>query len=130
MDFIMNENGFQTSVEFGELHISSQDEYGFRPYVLLVSSVVGCSGSILKKILQKMRIPFKDIHVSVDVVRNQKEANRIEEMDIKFIIYGEDISPVKVEKALVLTTKYCSIIQSIKDSIKITERFEIISNQE
>ena len=126
----MNENGFQTSVEFGELHISGQDEHGFRPYVLLVSSVVGCSGGILRKILHKMRIPFNDIHVSVHVVRNKKEANRIEEINIKFIIYGEDISPVKVEKALVLTTKYCSIIQSIKDSIKITESFEIKSNGE
>lgn len=126
----MNENGFQTTVEFGDLKISGQEEHGFRPYVLLVSSVVGCSGSILRKILKKMRISFNDIRVSVQVVRNQEEANRIEEIDIKFIIYGEDISSMKVEKALELTNKYCSIIQSIKDSIKITETFEIKSNRE
>ncbi|MFS0753059.1 OsmC family protein [Oceanobacillus sp. 1P07AA] len=125
MKFSMNEYGFQTNLEFGELKVSSQEEYGFRPYQLLVSSVAVCSGSWLRRILTKMRIPFDDITISTTVDRNPEIANQIESIDLLFTISGKDISPSKVEKALAITRKNCAMIQSIEDSIKITESFEL-----
>ncbi len=121
----MNEYGFQTNLEFGELKVSSQEEYGFRPYQLLVSSVAVCSGSWLRRILTKMRIPFDDITISTIVDRNPEIANQSESIDLLFTISGKDISPSKVEKALAITRKNCAMIQSIEDSIKITESFEL-----
>jgi putative redox protein len=125
MKFYMNEHGFQTNVGFGELKVSSQEEYGFRPYQLLVSSVAVCSGGWLRSILKKMRIPFDDITISTTVGRNPEIANRIESIDLLFTISGKDISPKKVEKALAITRKNCAMIQSVQDSINITESFEI-----
>jgi putative redox protein len=125
MKFYMNEHGFQTNVGFGELKVSSQEEYGFRPYQLLVSSVAVCSGGWLRSILKKMRIPFDDITISTTVGRNPEVANRIESIDLLFTISGKDISPKKVEKALAITRKNCAMIQSVQDSINITESFEI-----
>ncbi|WP_018930911.1 MULTISPECIES: OsmC family protein [Gracilibacillus] len=125
MKFSMNEYGFQTNLEFGELKVSSQEEYGFRPYQLLVSSVAVCSGSWLRRILTKMRIPFDDITISTIVDRNPEIANQSESIDLLFTISGKDISPSKVEKALAITRKNCAMIQSIEDSIKITESFEL-----
>ncbi|MFD2681860.1 OsmC family protein [Bacillus seohaeanensis] len=125
MKFYMNEHGFQTNVGFGELKVSSQEEYGFRPYQLLVSSVAVCSGGWLRSILKKMRIPFDDITISTTVGRNPEIANRIESIDLLFTISGKDISPKKVEKALAITRKNCAMIQSVQDSIKITESFEL-----
>jgi putative redox protein len=125
MKFYMNEHGFQTNVGFGELKVSSQEEYGFRPYQLLVSSVAVCSGGWLRSILKKMRIPFDDITISTTVDRNPEIANRIESIDLLFTISGKDISPKKVEKALAITRKNCAMIQSVQDSINITESFEL-----
>lgn len=125
MKFSMNEQGFQTDLEFGELKVSSQEEYGFRPYQLMVSSIAVCSGSWLRRILTKMRIPFDDITISTTVDRNPEIANRIESIDLLYTISGKDISAKKVEKALAITRKNCAMIQSIEDSIKITESFEL-----
>ncbi|MGY0692763.1 OsmC family protein [Virgibacillus sp. FSP13] len=125
MKFTINANGFQTILEYGELRISSQENGGFRPYQLLVSSIAGCSGGVLRNILQKMRLPFNDIGISAQVKRNQEKANRIEEIHLIFTIYAENIAPNKIEKALELTRKNCAMIQSVKDSIKITEEFDL-----
>lgn len=121
----MNEQGFQTNLDFGELKVSSQEECGFQPYQLMVSSIAVCSGSWLRRILTKMRIPFEDITISTTVDRNPEIANRIESIDLLYTISSKDISAKKVEKALAITRKNCAMIQSIEDSIKITESFEL-----
>src|SRR5699024_4434803 len=74
--------GFQTKREFGDLQISSQNEHGYRPNELFVSSIVGCSGLTLQQILEKMRFSFTDIHATADIERNPDKANRIEKMQI------------------------------------------------
>ncbi|RKQ33556.1 OsmC family protein [Oceanobacillus halophilus] len=125
MEFIMNEEGFQSDFEFGTLKVSSNDQFGFRPYALLVSSVAVCSGGVLRKILEKKRISFDDIKISADVKRNPDIANRVEEIKLHFTIIGNDISEDKVEKAMNLTRKNCSMIQSVQDSIHVVETFEI-----
>jgi len=125
MEFKMNENGFESEFEFGKLTISSNDEHGFRPYSLMVSSIAGCSGGVLRKVLNKMRIDFKDINITADVKRNPDVADRIEEVHMHFTVFGENISEKKLEKALELTKKNCSMVQSVIDSINITETYEI-----
>lgn len=125
MEYKMTEHGFQTEFEYGTLDVSSEDEYGFRPYSLLVSSVAVCSGGVLRKVLEKMRMDVKDIKISADVTRNPDIANRVEAIKLHFLIYGNDLSEKKVEKAMELTKKNCSMVQSVKDSIEISETFEI-----
>lgn len=53
MKFSMNEHGFTGHLPFGELHVSTDEEYGFRPYQLLVSSLAICSAGIIRKVLEK-----------------------------------------------------------------------------
>ncbi|KAB2336179.1 OsmC family protein [Cytobacillus depressus] len=125
MIFNMTENGFVTECAYGELTVSGDDQYGFRPYQLLVSSIAVCSGGVLRKVLERMRISFQDIKVQAEVERNEKEANRIEKIHLHFVILGEDLNETKIEKALVVTRKNCAMVQSVKDSIEITESFEI-----
>ncbi len=125
MDFKMKENGFQTQFEYGTLDISGNEEYGFRPYQLLVSSVAVCSGGVLRKVLDKMRIDVQDITIRTQVVRNKNEADRIESIHMHFIIKGQELSSEKIEKALRVTEKNCSMVQSVKGSIDITDSFEL-----
>lgn len=125
MDFKMNEKGFETNVEYGTLQISGDAEYGFRPFQLLVSSVAVCSGGVLRKVLERMRLPYENIDVQAKVTRDEKEANRVSDIHLHFVIKGNELPHEKVEKALVVTRKNCSMVQSVKDSINITESFEI-----
>lgn len=125
MEFTMHENGFESEFDFGKLTISSNDEFGFRPYALLVSSIAGCSGGVLKKVLTKMRIEFNDIKIVADVKRNPDAADRVEEIKLHFTVFGNDLSEKKVQKALELSSKNCSMVQSVKDSINVIETFEI-----
>jgi putative redox protein len=127
MEFKMKEQGFTSQFEYGELHISGNEEHGFRPYQLLVSSVAVCSGGVLRKILQKKRIELDDMKVSAEVKRNEEGANEIQRIHLHFILFGQDLAHEKVEKALEVARKNCPIVQSVKDSIEITETFEIIS---
>ncbi|WP_209124867.1 OsmC family protein [Alkalihalobacillus sp. BA299] len=126
MEFILKENGFKTDFEYGTLHVSGNEEFGFRPYQLLVSSVAVCSGGVLRKVLEKKRIEYKDIKVSAKVTRNSEGAQEIQKIHMHFTIIGSNLSEEKIEKSLVVTRKNCSMVQSVKDSIEITESFEIV----
>ncbi len=125
MKFSMKEGGFFTEVEYGRLDISGDETYGFRPYQLLVSSIAVCSGGVLRKILEKMRIEVQDISISADITRNEEEANKVEKIDLLFTITGKGLQENKIEKAMELTRKNCSMVQSVIGSIEVNETFEI-----
>ncbi|WP_427126445.1 OsmC family protein [Priestia megaterium] len=126
MEFNMKEEaGFTTNFPYGELHIAGDEEYGFRPYQLMVSSIAVCSGGVLRKILEKKRIAFSDLRIQADVTRNDEKAGRIEKIHLHYIITGEDLPLDKIEKSVELARKNCSMLQSVVDSIEVTETFEI-----
>ncbi|WP_409253155.1 OsmC family protein [Bacillus sp. SCS-153A] len=127
MEFKMQEGGFVTDLSFGQLEVSGNEEYGFRPYQLMVSSIAVCSGGVLRKILEKQRVSFKDISIKADVSRNEEKANRIEKVALHFTITGDNLKEEKIEKAMELTRKNCSMVQSVIDSIEVEETFELRS---
>ncbi|WP_205689129.1 OsmC family protein [Bacillus sp. N1-1] len=128
MEFNMKkeETGFTADFEYGTLHISGDEQFGFRPYQLLVSSVAVCSGGVLRQILDKKRMKYDDIKINADVTRNTEEANRVEKIHLHFTLYG-DLDDQKVERALELTKKHCSMAQSVIGSIDLEESFEIVA---
>ena len=125
MEFNMKDVGFYTETSYGRLDVAGDEAYGFRPYQLLVASVAVCSGGVLRKILEKMRMTIKDIHISTDVVRNKDEADRVEVINVHFTIEGENLDEKKIHKAMDLTRKNCSMVQSVIGKIEINETFEI-----
>ena len=126
MKFEMTENGFETTTAFGQLTISGNEDYGFRPYQLLVSSVAVCSGGVLRNILEKMRMPAENVTIEVkEVSRNPEIANRVEKIHLHFIIEGQNIDESKMDKVFELTMKNCSMVQSVIDSIELVETYEI-----
>ncbi|MBO0589439.1 OsmC family protein [Sporosarcina sp. E16_8] len=126
MKFEMTENGFETTTAFGQLTISGNENYGFRPYQLLVSSVAVCSGGVLRNILEKMRMPADNVTIEViEVKRNAEIANRVEKIHLHFIIQGQNIDESKMDKVFELTKKNCSMAQSVIESIELVESYEI-----
>ncbi|WP_246943021.1 OsmC family protein [Bacillus pinisoli] len=126
MKFEMKEVGFKTNLEYGELHVAGNEEYGFRPYQLMVASIAVCSGGVLRTILSKKKIVIEDMSLSADVVRNEQEANRIEKIMIHYTIKGNNLDSTQIEKAIHLASKNCPMAQSVKGSIEIEETFELI----
>jgi putative redox protein len=127
MKFEMKEDvGFKVDLAYGELNVAGDEDYGFRPFQLMVSSIAVCSGGVLRKILQKQRIDITNMSIEADVERNEEEANRIEKIHIHFLISGKDLKEDKLRKAVELSSKNCPMVQSVKGSIEIEETFEII----
>jgi putative redox protein len=127
MEFKMKEEvGFYSELGFGRLDVAGDEEYGFRPYQLLVASVAVCSGGVLRKILKKMRLEFSDISIHTETQRNEEQADRIEKITVHFKISGKNLSEKKLEKAMELTRKNCSMVQSVVGSIEVHETFEIL----
>ncbi|MEC5424166.1 OsmC family protein [Virgibacillus sp. C22-A2] len=126
MDFLLKENGMRINFEFGELDISGNEDYGFRPFQLMVASIVGCSGSVFRKILEKQRTEIEDMKITAEVERNPEEANRIERISLKYTIKGYHLDPDKLYKNLEVARRNCSMIRSVEDSIKIEETIERI----
>ncbi len=127
MEFKMKQElGFTTELSFGELHVAGDEAHGFRPFQLMVSSIAVCSGGVLRTILTKKRIEIEDMTIKADVTRNEAEANRIEKIHLHYMIKGENLQEDKIEKSIELARKNCSMLQSVVNSIEVTESFELV----
>lgn len=127
MNFNMTEHGFDTTTEFGKLHISSDETQGFRPYQLMVASLAACSGGVMRKVLEKMRTPADDIAIEViEVVRSQDDASKLEKIHFHFQIKGAKITDEKMPRILKLTNKNCSMYQSVIGCIDVVETYELV----
>ncbi|APC47236.1 OsmC family protein [Virgibacillus halodenitrificans] len=126
MKLVMKENGLRTELEYGVLDISGNEEYGFRPYQLMVASIAGCSGSVFRKILEKQRTEIDDMQITAEVERNPEEANRIEKITLNFKVQGKNLDPAKLQKNLEISRKNCSMVRSVEGSIQIEEKIETI----
>ena len=127
MEFKMKEEeGFITTTEFGELHVAGSEQYGYRPYQLMVASIAVCSGGVLRKILKKKRIDIEDMTITTNVERNEEKANRVEKIHIHYKIKGQNLNENKIHQSIVLANKNCPMAQSVVGSIEIEETFELL----
>ncbi|WP_062049351.1 OsmC family protein [Bacillus sp. JCM 19034] len=124
MEFKMKENGFQIDLEYGTLDVSGNEQYGYRPYQLLVSSIAVCSGGVFRKVLEKKRITYENITIEADVKRNEEGVNEVTDIALHFIIEGCPATEKQIEKSLEIARKNCPIVQSVQGSINVTESFE------
>src|SRR5699024_4222123 len=119
MTFDMQEKGMQTELTFGNLDVSSDENHGFRPFQLMVASIVGCSGSVFRKILQKQRMTINDLTITAEVERNPDASNRIERIIFLCTVLGHAVNADNLRKNLALARKHCAMIQSAQDSSHI-----------
>ncbi|MFD1360738.1 OsmC family protein [Lentibacillus salinarum] len=126
MHFYGKEEGIRIDLDYGQLDISGDEAFGFRPFQLMIASIAGCSASVFRKILKKQRIDIEDLQVTADVERNSDVANRIEKISLHFIIKGYHLDDDKLYKNLEVARKNCSMVRSVEDSITIEESLETI----
>lgn len=127
MDFQVKEQQIVGKLDYGSISISADSNIGFKPSELLVSSLVGCSGGVLRTILEKKRVSYQSITIDANVTR--KEVNKIsiiEKIDLTYSIFGRDLDEKSIKDSVKLVSKNCPINLSIKDCIKISESYRLI----
>lgn len=120
------DNAFETEFEYGKLTVSGDEEKGYRPFQLMVSSIAVCSASVLRKVLEKQKVEVEDIEVEADVTRDPDKANRISRIELHYKLKGSGLKESRVEKAVRLAAKNCPMAQTVADSVDLTETFEIL----
>lgn len=126
VEYGMFAEGFSTSTEFGELKVSGQEACGYRPYLLMVTAIVGCSGTGLRRELSARGVAFERIEVTADVERNPDAANRIEAVHLTFLVHGQEVSDESFERALVDMYSNSAMIQSVKECIRTTYKYKVV----
>ncbi|MCM3571250.1 OsmC family protein [Neobacillus mesonae] len=120
MKFIIDTEKINGELGYGELFVSPNEKYGYRPFELFVSSLAGCSGTLLRNILTKKRLSFQKIEMEADSVRNPEHANRIEKLTFTANVQSDEpVSPQQAEKIANLVVNNCGMIQSVIHSIEI-----------
>jgi len=102
-------------------------DMGFRPMEMLLLGVGGCTAFDVVSILKKSRQAITDCEVKIDSDRAEEIPKVFTRIHIHFIITGNSLDPVKVEKAVNLSAdKYCSASKMLETTAKITHDFEIV----
>lgn len=102
-----------------------------RPKELLLFALGGCTSSDVIPILKKKKVPLQGYEVRLTGNVREEHPQVFTDIHIEYLFYGEGISPTDVERAIELSiTKYCSVTAMLRDSVKITHSYRIISAKE
>ena len=81
-------------------------------------------------IIDKMRVDYDDITVQVKGERRDKHPKTYKDIEIKYIVYGNNPDESKIKKAIDLSIKkYCSVHAMLAGSVAISSSFEIIKRK-
>lgn len=101
---------------------------GFNPKALLLSGLAGCSGIDVVEILEKMRVPFRDLKIEVEADQTNEPPKVFKEVHINYIITTAEENRDKVKKAVDLSLdKYCGVSAMLKKNSNINYTITIKS---
>ncbi|MCP4231433.1 MAG: OsmC family protein [bacterium] len=99
---------------------------GVRPIELFLLGLGGCTGMDVISILQKKRVNLDDFEIEIEADRADEHPKVFTKIRLKYIVYGKDIKPKDVERAIELSEEnYCSAQAMLRPTVEITSSFEI-----
>jgi len=98
---------------------------GSRPMDVMLMALGGCTAIEVGHVLNKMRVPYADIKVEVTGERAETIPKVFTKIKVNYLIKGDSIPRVKVEKAIRLGESYCSAANMIKQSCPIEYEYEL-----
>jgi len=94
---------------------------------LLPMSLIGCASHDVVEILTKQRQDLHELKVSAESTQDDDPPWRFRKIRVLFQAIGKGLDPEKVRKAIQLSEeKYCSVYNTLKDAIEITNEVEVI----
>jgi putative redox protein len=119
----VGKNAAGGSVQVGSL----TDKPGVGPMQFLLVGLAGCTGSDIVSILLKKRVALKDIKIKIRAMRATDYPMVWKEIEVTYLIWGEDIKQKDVEQAIQLSEeKYCSVGIMLAKTAKITSTYKIL----
>lgn len=104
---------------------------GPTPLQLLLASLAACSGSTLALLLRRMQQPFVGLDVQARGVRQDEHPTVLTDIDLEFVITGDELDIAAVEQALKLAEhQLCPVWAMLKGGATITPSFRIIAPKE
>ncbi len=99
---------------------------GTRPKEFLLLALGGCTGSDVASILKKMREPVERFEVAIEGEMAETHPKIYTKLHVTYKVWGQGIREENLKRAIELSvTTYCAVTAMLKDSVKITESYEI-----
>lgn len=124
MSFSVNVNDHKIVLDADE-KVGGKDR-GPRPKALSLASLGGCTGMDVISILKKMRVFPSYFNIEVEANNTDEHPKYYDQINIKYIFKGKDLSKAKIEKAVNLSQdKYCGVSYMLGKAAKITHEIRI-----
>lgn len=100
---------------------------GPRPMELFIIGLMGCTAMDVISILTKMKKHVKSFKIEVDATKAETHPKVWTDINLKYILEGEDLDEKSVETAIELSqNKYCSAAATLRKSgAKVNYSYEI-----
>lgn len=99
---------------------------GPSPKKLLLASLAGCTGVDMVELLRKMRQSVTGISIEVEADQTEDPPKVYSEIRLVYHIYGQNLKPEKVEKAIALSQeKLCGVTAMLQKNSPVNYRYEI-----
>ncbi len=91
------------------------------PMLTLLLAAAACTGADVVAILEKMRVPPRELRIEASGARREQEPRRYTAIHLEYHVAGDGLDEVKARRAIDLSiTKYCSVVHSLAPDIRIT----------
>lgn len=125
MNFTANVNGHK--IEIDTTADRGGNNVGTRPKALMLASLAGCTGFDVVSILNKMRVHFSDLSISVEGHLTDTEPALYDEVVVKYSIKVDKEDKQKVEKAVKLSQdKYCGVSKMFESFAKVSSEIKYL----
>ncbi|MBO9367398.1 MAG: OsmC family protein [Chloroflexi bacterium] len=116
----------------GEVQMGTLDgKPGIGPMELALVALAGCTGMDIVSILQKKRLQLTDFRLRVRGVRAETYPQVYTEIEVEYLLWGENLTPKDVEQAIRLSEeKYCSVGIMLGKTARIHSTYRIFSPNE
>lgn len=104
------------------------DDSGASPKKLMLTALAGCTGVDVVSILEKMRVQFDNLDITVEAEATEDTPSVYTAMHIIYTFTGEHLDRKKLEKAVSLSKeKYCGVSMMYEKFLTITSEVVIAS---
>lgn len=119
MNFTVDVNGHTIEIDTDEA--GGGNNIGTRPKALMLVSLAGCTGFDLVSMLNKMRVIFSDLSISVDGRLSETEPKIYDNVVINYTIKVKKEDEAKVKKAIKLSKeKYCGVSKMFESFAEVS----------
>ena len=96
------------------------------PMLTLLLAAGACSGSDVVLILDKMRIPPRELRIELAGTRRESDPRRFTAIHFHYYVSGEGLDESRVQRAIALSIeKYCSVLHSLAPDIRVTHELTL-----